>query len=323
LQYWGRSNTHHQRFAIGLRFGQKFFNVAFCSYLHLQYFNWAAVPGGRFSNSPTSQSPIVGGNFCGEHHNFLKYVMENKSVKDLTSKNREKLNSLSYESLFEIINFNDDIVICEKARQSLYERLMTDFLENYLKDDFFDKNKNQSFEIFDFIKEFINDVSKSKGILLGHLTIDSSETSSRKAWDNIDTENLQFNELSTIICDCKYPSIQEEAWDIFMEKVQYGLGIVQNTEENEPFDSLCLICFHCKNEIFVSECWRLLKKYNFSNDTLLEIVLENTNISIVEYAWKHLNTSELKENEIIKIIKETKNKKVAHEALDIFRKLKD
>jgi hypothetical protein len=35
------------------------FNVAFCSYLHLQYFNWAAVPGGRFSNSPTSQSPIV------------------------------------------------------------------------------------------------------------------------------------------------------------------------------------------------------------------------------------------------------------------------
>jgi hypothetical protein len=59
LQYWGRSNTHQHWFAIGLRFGQKFFNVAFCSYLHLQYFNWAAVPGGRFSNSPTSQSPIV------------------------------------------------------------------------------------------------------------------------------------------------------------------------------------------------------------------------------------------------------------------------
>jgi hypothetical protein len=24
---------------------------------------WAAVPGGRFSNPPTSQSPIVGSNF--------------------------------------------------------------------------------------------------------------------------------------------------------------------------------------------------------------------------------------------------------------------
>jgi hypothetical protein len=63
LQYWGRSNTHQSRkpsgFAIGLRFGQKFYNLAFCSYLHLQYFNWAAVPGGRFSNPPTSQSPIV------------------------------------------------------------------------------------------------------------------------------------------------------------------------------------------------------------------------------------------------------------------------
>jgi hypothetical protein len=59
LQYWGRSNTHQHWFAIGLRFGQKFFNVAFCSYLHHQFFNWAAVPGGRFSNSPKSQSPTV------------------------------------------------------------------------------------------------------------------------------------------------------------------------------------------------------------------------------------------------------------------------
>lgn len=249
--------------------------------------------------------------------------MEYKNVKEFTSKNLEKLNLLTYETLFEIINFHDDVEICEKARQSLYERLMVDFLENFLKDDYFDKNKNNSFEIFDFIKGFINDESKSKIILIEHLALDNSETSLRKAWDNLETENLQFDELATIICDCKYPSIQEEAWDIFMEKIQYGLGIVQNTDENEPFDSLCLICFHCKNEIFVSECWRLLKKYNFSDESLLEIVFENTNISIVEYAWKHLNTSELKENELIKIIKETKNKKVAHEALDIFRKLKN
>jgi hypothetical protein len=59
LQYWGRSNTHQHWFAIGLWFGQKFFNLAFCSYLHLQFFKWAAVPGGRFTNSPKSQSPIV------------------------------------------------------------------------------------------------------------------------------------------------------------------------------------------------------------------------------------------------------------------------
>jgi VirE N-terminal domain/Primase C terminal 2 (PriCT-2) len=68
LQYWGRSNTHQQRFAIGLRFGQKFFNVAFCSYLHLQFFNWAAVPGRRFSNSPTSQSPIVSRHLTATMH---------------------------------------------------------------------------------------------------------------------------------------------------------------------------------------------------------------------------------------------------------------
>jgi hypothetical protein len=55
----GQHNTHQHWFTIWLQLGQKFFNVAFCSYLHLQFFNWAAVPGGRFSNSPTSQSPIV------------------------------------------------------------------------------------------------------------------------------------------------------------------------------------------------------------------------------------------------------------------------
>jgi hypothetical protein len=70
LQYWGRSNTHQHWFAIGLRFGQKFFNLAFCSYLHLRYFNWAAVPGGRFSNPPTSQSPIVDCYFIGQHVNY-------------------------------------------------------------------------------------------------------------------------------------------------------------------------------------------------------------------------------------------------------------
>jgi hypothetical protein len=39
-------------------FGQKSFNLAFCCYLQQQFFNWASVPGGRFSNSPTSQSPV-------------------------------------------------------------------------------------------------------------------------------------------------------------------------------------------------------------------------------------------------------------------------
>jgi hypothetical protein len=35
------------------------FSIIFCTlYVHL-FFNWAAVPGGRFSNTPTSQSPIV------------------------------------------------------------------------------------------------------------------------------------------------------------------------------------------------------------------------------------------------------------------------
>jgi hypothetical protein len=76
LQYWGRSNTHQHWFAIGLRFGQKFFNVAFCSYLHLQFFNWAAVPGGRFSNPPTSQSPTVACKRSASLHYVPRQIMK-------------------------------------------------------------------------------------------------------------------------------------------------------------------------------------------------------------------------------------------------------
>jgi hypothetical protein len=75
LQYWGRSNTHQHWFAIRLRFGQKFFNVAFCSYLHLQCFNWAAVPGGRISNPLTSQSPIVRRKTKTTRYSNLKYSL--------------------------------------------------------------------------------------------------------------------------------------------------------------------------------------------------------------------------------------------------------
>ena len=44
--------------SVLLLFGLTGFNWAFCCYLHHQLSNWASVLGGRFSNSPTSQSPV-------------------------------------------------------------------------------------------------------------------------------------------------------------------------------------------------------------------------------------------------------------------------
>ena len=44
--------------SILLLLGQTSSNLAFCCYLHHQFFNCALVPGGRFSNSQTSPSPI-------------------------------------------------------------------------------------------------------------------------------------------------------------------------------------------------------------------------------------------------------------------------
>jgi hypothetical protein len=62
--------------------------LAFCSYLHHQYFNWAAVPGGRISNSPTSQSPIVGGKHIATHQTISGFsrIHFNKVKKIIFSK---------------------------------------------------------------------------------------------------------------------------------------------------------------------------------------------------------------------------------------------
>ena len=44
--------------SIWLLFGQTSFNLAFCCYLQYKFYNWASVPGWRFSNSPTTPSPV-------------------------------------------------------------------------------------------------------------------------------------------------------------------------------------------------------------------------------------------------------------------------
>jgi hypothetical protein len=52
----GRCNLQLQQHGASCS-GWTFFNLAFSWYLQHQFFNWALVPGGRFSNPPTTPSP--------------------------------------------------------------------------------------------------------------------------------------------------------------------------------------------------------------------------------------------------------------------------
>ena len=54
----GRCNLHLQQHGSSCS-GLTFFNLAFCCYLKHKFFNGASVPGGRFSNPPTTPSPNV------------------------------------------------------------------------------------------------------------------------------------------------------------------------------------------------------------------------------------------------------------------------
>ena len=64
--------------------------MTFSCYLQLSIFNWASVPGGRFSNAPTTPSPNVGRNFLILHmkysFDFLDRIQSTESDKlDITS----------------------------------------------------------------------------------------------------------------------------------------------------------------------------------------------------------------------------------------------
>jgi hypothetical protein len=56
------------------------FSIIFCTlFVHL-FFNWAAVPGGRISNSPTSQSPIVTCHIIATHNHYNTFTLLPKFV---------------------------------------------------------------------------------------------------------------------------------------------------------------------------------------------------------------------------------------------------
>jgi hypothetical protein len=53
----GRCYLHQQQHGSSCS-GLTEFYLAFCCYLQQQFFNWASVPGGRFSNPQTTPIPV-------------------------------------------------------------------------------------------------------------------------------------------------------------------------------------------------------------------------------------------------------------------------
>jgi hypothetical protein len=72
----GRCNLHQQQHGSSCS-GRTFFNLAFCRYLQLWFFNWASVPGGRFSNSPTTPSPV---RYMQPYINNGRHIMQTKAL---------------------------------------------------------------------------------------------------------------------------------------------------------------------------------------------------------------------------------------------------
>jgi len=243
---------------------------------------------------------------------------------DFTKLNVEKFeelnsqNKLSYDLLFAIVNHGEDLEVCRKSRSKLYEMIAIDFLKNYLLDDFFDKSKNESYDIFEFLLNYVQDNGGYLTVLLDYLKNGSSEKVIRRAWDIVRRYDLSFGDLSSVICFTSSQFVQESAWDEYIKRIN-AVFEGTNEEDENPMDSLFDIFNKCNHEEFVSESWTLLRRTSTFEGTDLDLVITNANPKIVEYAWKYLDTAKLKESELVQIVKQTSSKKIAHEALDLLR----
>jgi Taurine catabolism dioxygenase TauD, TfdA family len=106
------------------------FQFGFCSYLHHRYFNWAAVPGRRFSNSPTSQSPNVVRQASETLHkydqiNLMKIELKENGFVHLTNQSEEQL--LEILNSLGVIIMTTDIIIKKESKGLVTTALGIDF----------------------------------------------------------------------------------------------------------------------------------------------------------------------------------------------------
>jgi hypothetical protein len=95
------------------------------------FFNWAAVPGGRFSNPPTSQSPTVTGNFAKmKQPTFpLIYIFENESLDLILSE--ESFSKVSTLALINTTNFEKVILFDKGYQKWTYKQIADSFKNNW------------------------------------------------------------------------------------------------------------------------------------------------------------------------------------------------
>jgi hypothetical protein len=79
--------------------------------------------------------------------------------------------------------------------------------------------------------------------------------------------------MSILIKYCEDDDIREEIWYQFISEADNKLR--DNDTCDDTFEALLNISTNCKYETYSTECWRILSKYEYGNETYLEIVLEN------------------------------------------------
>jgi hypothetical protein len=246
--------------------------------------------------------------------------MTKSEIRQLTFEefnNRNIVNLGSYEDLFLIINICEDTNVSEKARPLLYKLIAFDFLNNYTNNDFFDKDRNQSIDLFEGFLKYL-DGEEVKNALLEHLKKDSSREVAGRLWDIFMDLEPSIDQLLRLVIYSGNLEVRMKAWELLTIELEYEM---KNEKSNpEEIQSTLLEIFNKTTDVKLeSDCWNVLWEFNLFDSDYPELVTDSPFPKVAEYAWRRMEVEKLHVEDLMRIIKMTASNSVAEQALKLYR----
>lgn len=244
--------------------------------------------------------------------------MNNQQIRNITVDELKEFidnDQITIDDLFKVINIAEDQDACLFARHSVYKKLSILFLKNYLLDDYFDKYKNESLTIYQYISEFISDHDEIKKILIDAVEKISESIRIHTIWNILYTCTLSIDDLHVIVCAVKDDIVRRKAWNKYLTEIRVG------NDDNMKRHQIRNTFLECNDAEIEYDCWNMMNEMKiFGDSSLLDIVLETNHFKICEYAWRRLDSATLPTDILLDVAANAKSEKVAEEALKLCRK---
>ncbi len=230
-----------------------------------------------------------------------------------------------YQKMFYLLSNANDIEVGRKVKGDLLFALAGDFLADYLKDDYRDNEKIESFEIFKYLKNIIEEnlyirtpedlaifnnhaIDDIKNYLLDH----PDDKKFATLWKYCRYEDFTLEEIASLI-NFMDENLEEkiEIWDRFIEGAE-NLAL-KNDLSDEYIAAILQVCFSNKNEYYISEAWGLVQDFDFTIEEYENLIMVE-NEKIKDHIFYKVDFTKFDTYRLIDIISNVKHEGILKKA---------